>query len=93
MIIGKTTSGFSFKIKKRVFHSMKVNKLIVKFNESPNTKEVLDVIYALLGKEQADAFLDHCDSMATDDKFGDEICNDGFAEIFEALNNDRDVKN
>lgn len=93
MITGKTRSGFEFSIPKKVFHSMKVNRMIANMGEGSGAKETLDILDVLMGKEQTERFLDHCDEVATDDKFGDSICMEGVNDIFTALNEDSDVKN
>ena len=93
MITGKTPNGFNVSIKKRVIHSMDMTRRLASMDENTPVKDFIDMFERLLGKEQFEQLMEHCDNCATDEKYGDDIFQEETAYIFELLNEDEDVKN
>lgn len=93
MITGKTPNGFNISIKKRVIHSMDMTRRLASMDENTPVKDFIDMFERLLGKEQFDRLMEHCDESATDEKYGDDIFQEEAAYIFELLDEDEDVKN
>lgn len=93
MIKGTTTSGFKYEISPKTFHSMKVIRKIAGIKEDTPISETFEIMEQILGSEQFERFLDHCDEEATDERFGDAIFSDEMKEMFEKLGAEKDTKN
>lgn len=93
MIKGKTTSGFEYSISPKVFHSMKVIRKVAKIEENTSISETFDVMEEILGWEQFENLMEHCDEAATDDHYADAIFSEAMQEMFANLSEDKQAKN
>lgn len=93
MIVGTTPNGFHISIRKRIIHSMDMTRRLASMDENTPVKDFIDMFERLLGKEQFDQLMKHCDDIATDEKYGDDIFQEETAYIFKLLDEDEDVKN
>lgn len=89
--IGKTDSGFEYKIPKYMVKDFKLGSDIRKYQRTQDTMIIFDIIERLLGEEQEDAL---CDHVADDTGYVDaEKVATEVTEIFNAISENLDVKN
>ncbi len=92
MIKGKTRSGFSFSVDPKTLHSMKVVRLLAEIEKNESNAAVLGLGHIILG-DDLESFYDHCDDVATDEKYADEIFGEGIQDILTATGEEKNVKN
>lgn len=89
--VGKTASGFQYKIPKYMVKDFKLGADIRKYQRTQDTMIIFDIIERLLGEEQEDAL---CDHVADDSGYVDaELVATEVTEIFDAISEEPDVKN
>ena len=89
--IGKTASGFEYKIPRYMVKDFKLGADIRKYQRTQDTMIIFDIIERLLGEEQEDAL---CDHVADDTGYVDaELVATEVTEIFNAISENPDVKN
>lgn len=92
MIEGKTKSGFSFCVDPKTLHSMKVVRLTAEIEKTGSNAAVLMLAEVIFG-DDLEKFYDHCDAVATDEKYADEIFGEGIHEILVVASEDKELKN
>lgn len=92
MIEGKTSRGFNYTIDPKKFHSMKTVRKLSKMTEESPPGEVIDVMEMILGTEQLEALIMHCDEKATDEEFGDKIFTLEIGEIISKAGEVSEIK-
>ena len=93
MLKGKTKSGFAYEVDPKNLHSMKSVRLLTELEKNESNRAVLNLADIILGSEQAEAFADHCDENATEEKYADELFGEGIAEMLEEAGKDPGTKN
>lgn len=93
MVKGTTKSGFAYEIDPQKFHSMKAVRLMAEVGKNEPGYAVLDLAEVILGAEQMDAFVDHCDANATEEKYADALFGEGITEMVEEAGKEPETKN
>lgn len=93
MVKGTLSNGFEYSVSKKRFHSMIALRKLSKLDTDTPIKYVLDTYEFVLGAECVDGLMEYCDSIATEERFGDDLFAEAIDELFTALRSEEELKN